>query len=110
MRHMVSLLIQGNLNSEDIFEFAQSHALFCFIQDIDIPHSLAISMAKRVERLNSSLKENSQGKVDMTTLLFFFLVIFGVRQIFKGKVFPAGSSLLLSALAILSKSPHESRS
>jgi len=90
----------------DIAEFAETNGLFTIIEQpeetFSIPHlPIAMLTSTGLNRVDESLLDFSQGRLDGRSLLFLALVGLAVHQITRGKIMAPAASLLWYALSLL---------
>jgi hypothetical protein len=91
----------------NIAKFAQTNGLFTIIEQqpeetFSIPHlPLAKLASTGLTHLDEKLMDFSQGRLDGRSLLFLALTGLGVRQMTRGDILGAASSLLWYALRLL---------
>ena len=100
---------------ENIAEFAETNGLFYLeekpedYEAVVIPNlPLATLTSVGLNRLDASLLNFSQGRIDTRSLLFLSLVGLGIHQITRGNIMAPAASLLWYALEVV-KQENENR-
>lgn len=99
-----TVLLVHEATPREIARYAQEHRLFSLRHE-RLPHkSLFDSTADVFRQLDSRLKKATGGDIDVTSLVFLFLVVSGIYQIMKGNVqAPAWYTAFWYALGIFSR-------
>lgn len=111
-----SLLLITSLAADTIFDFAAKNNLFILKNDISkksffeskshsthnqISKHMLTEIAESIQKYDANIKNVTKGNIDLRTLTFGALMGFGLYQLMRGQFLASGSSLVVTAIALL---------